>query len=111
MRILWRSWRDRIVPISENLQKFIWDLNFPFSKKQYLDLLNKIQKEFKWFKFHNLRHTFAYNLKNNWVDFYDTSQLLWHKSLSSTVAYSWLNILQKWNLINKIKFDFLQQKK
>ena len=99
--------RDRVIPLHEEVKKI--NIKFPYEKPKLLKLLSKIQKDFKCFKFHNLRHTFSYNLKNSWCDIYDVSQLLWHKDISSTLAYSSLDVLGKKQKINKIKFDFLEK--
>ena len=98
-----KGWRDRIIPLHPKIYNI--KLNFPYSNTFLFRLLEKIQKKFKPFKYHNLRHTFSYNLKMNWCDIYDVSQLLWHKSIVSTVAYSGLDVLNKYQKLKNINFN------
>lgn len=100
----WKGRKERLIPIHNNLD--ISFLNFPYSLDFLNHLYKKIKSKKKKFKWHNLRHTFATKLINNWADIYVISQLLWHSDINTTTIYLSCNISQKKEKINLLNFNF-----
>lgn len=103
----WKWDKERLVPISSELQKILFSFD-KFSNKNFInrdyyfltntwnqlsskDLKRVIDKIRYWitfhFTWHQLRHTFATELVRNNFDIYNISQILWHSKIDTTKIY------------------------
>lgn len=105
-----RSWKwkkDRLVPLSNELKQYLIDYYYYRSKykitntalfitcygstmqhREVYNLLKKINTKLNFHVTpHMLRHTFASNMIQKWLDIYSVSRVLWHNSLKTTEIY------------------------